>query len=62
MDCGFILGHPISNYNVYSYKDDKLNMIPFQIDKVINGNYVLTAGKDKSKNTNNNFDKDDELS
>ena len=60
-DCGFILGHPISNYNVYSYKDDKLNMIPFQIDKVINGNYVLTSGKDKSKNSNNNFDKDDEL-
>lgn len=61
MDCGFILGHPISNYNVYSYKDDKLNIIPFQIDKVINGNYVLTSGKDKSTNSNNNFDKDDEL-
>ncbi|KQC07273.1 MAG: hypothetical protein APR62_00685 [Smithella sp. SDB] len=60
-DCGFILGHPINNYNLYSYKDDKLNTIPFQIDKVINGNYVLTSGKDISKYSNNNFDKDDEL-
>ena len=60
-DCGFILGHPISNYNVYSYKDDKLNIIPFQIDKVINGNYVLTSGKYKSTNSNNKFDKEDEL-
>ena len=57
----FILGHPINNYNLYSYKDDKLIIVPFQIDKIINGNYVLTSGKDKSKNTNNNFDKDDEL-
>lgn len=60
-NCEFILGHPINNYNLYSYKDDKLIIIPFQIDKIINGNYVLTAGKDKSKNVNNNFDKDDEL-
>lgn len=60
-DCKFILGHPINNYNLYSYKDDKLNMIPFQIDKIIDGNYVLTSGKNKSKNSDNNFDKDDEL-
>jgi len=60
-DCGFILGHPINNYNLYSFKENKLNVIPFQIDKIIDGNYVLTAGKDKSKNKNNNFDKDDEL-
>lgn len=60
-NCEFILGHPINNYNLYSFKDDKPIMIPFQIDKIINGNYVLTAGKEKSKNTNNNFDKDDEL-
>jgi hypothetical protein len=57
----FILGHPINNYNLYSYKDNKLNVIPFQIDKIIDGNYVLTSGKNKSKNSNNNFDKDDEL-
>ena len=60
-DCKFILGNPINNYNLYSYKEDKLNMIPFQIDKIINGNYVLTSGKDISKSSNNNFDKDDEL-
>ena len=60
-NCEFILGQPINNYNLYSYQDDKLNAIPFQIDKIINGNYVLTAGKDKSKSSNNNFDKADEL-
>lgn len=60
-DCGFILGNPINNYNLYSYQNNKLNAIPFQIDKIIKGNFVLTAGKDKSKSSNNNFDKDDEL-
>ncbi len=59
--CEFIFGNPINNYNLYSYQDNKLNAIPFQIDKIINGNFVLTAGKYKAKISNNNFDKDDEL-
>lgn len=61
-NCG-LTGEPIPQYGLYNFKENTISPIPFQIDeKDENGKFILTKGKLKSKDTDNNrFDANDEL-
>ena len=61
--CGAMAGRPISNYGLFSFRDNQLAPVPFQIDEVNKkGEFVFTHGRKKGVDEDKGlFDPNDQL-